>query len=134
MAEHGGEYLCVDGHIAIDQSPYIKAIVNGSKQVSRDPLEAAEAVLDPEGNRAYEREARKGQWEDFDMCICKAHKGTRWLPVARFGIDSSTATGRNHWCLTCRADAEHERRMKEADRRGLRLRDKPGRPPKWGRA
>lgn len=127
---HGGDFLSIDGHVAVDQQPYIKAIVNGSKQISRDLLEDAESILDPDGNRQYHREAQKGEWEEFDMCACKTHQGQRWLPLERFGIESRNPTGRKRWCFKCRNDAEHERRMKEAERRGLRLRDKPGRPPK----
>lgn len=128
-----GEYISIDGHIAVDQQPFVKAVVNGSKQVFRDPRDGAEAVLDPHGDKAYAREARKGQWEDFEYCVCRNHVGERWLPAVRFGIDASTASGRNHWCLKCRQDAEHERRMKDAERRGLKLREKAGRPPKWKR-
>lgn len=128
--EHGGEYICIDGHVAVDQQPFVKAIVNGSKQIVRDLLEGAEAILDPAGNGAYFREAQTGTWEDFDMCACKTHKGQRWMPLERFGVDKRNPEGRKRWCTTCRNDAEHQRRMREAERRGVRLRDRPGRPPK----
>lgn len=125
-----GEYISVDGHISVDQQPYIKAIVKGSKQVMRDPRDGAEAILDPTGDREYARDARKGQWEDFCYCSSPTHEGERWLPSTQFTTDPNTESKFDRQCRKCRADAAYERRLKDAERRGIRLRDKPGRPPK----
>lgn len=126
---HGGDFICVDGHVSVNQDPFIKAIVRGSKHISRDPLDHAESVLDVEGDSAFHREAQKGEWEDFLMCSSPKHKGAKWLPFTQFSTDNSTPTQRNRYCRVCRADAEYERRLKEAARRGVNLRDRPGRPP-----
>lgn len=125
-----GEYISVDGHVAVDQQPFVKAIVNGSKQVFRDPREGAEAILDPNGDKAYAREMAKGGGEAFEYCACSTHKGARWLPVTQFSLHSGIPSGRQRWCRVCRSDAEHERRVKEAARRGICLQDRPGRPKK----
>lgn len=126
--EHGGEFYSVDGHVAVDQQPYVKAVVNGSKQISRDPLDGAESVLDPNGDRAFASEVRCGKNEEFLMCGSPTHRGERWLPFTQFSIDKSTPRGRNRYCLKCRSDAEYLRRLRQAERRGIKLRDKPGRP------
>lgn len=128
--EHSGEFVCVDGHVTVNQQPYIKAVVIGSKHITRDFSEDAESVLDPDGERQYQREAQKGAWEEFLMCSSPTHKGERWLPFTQFSVDKSTPTKRNRYCLKCRADAQYERRVREAERRGVQLRGKPGRPPK----
>lgn len=127
--EHSGEFLCVDGHVSVDQQPFIKAIVNGSKQISRDLLEDAESVLDPEGDKAFAREAAKGR-RDLCMCSCPTHRGSPWLPYTMFSTDPNTPTEHDRYCLACRKDAAYKRRLREAERRGVRLRDKPGQPPK----
>lgn len=116
MAEHGGEFLCVDGHVAVDQAPFVKAIVNGSKQFSRDLNENAESVLDPEGDKAYADEiAKHGRVDETRMCASPLHKGERWLPVGRF-------TGKDRYCLACRGELEHLRRTRSAEQQGRKLR------------
>lgn len=127
--EEGVEFISVEGHVSVDQRPFVNAVVVGSKQVF-DVLKDADSILDPAGDEEYAREASKGQWEDFDYCACPTHEGGRWLPVTQFSFDKSTPHKRKRWCRKCRADAEHERRIREAERRGVLLRDKAGRPPK----
>lgn len=128
--EHGGEYLCVDGHVAVDQSPYIKAIVNGSKQVSRDPLEGAESVLDPDGDMAYRIEIARRGYSQTKMCSNPSHLGERWLPVGEFSTDSDTGDKRDCWCHKCRKEAAFRRRVREAEQEGRKLRGHAGRPRK----
>lgn len=128
MAEHGGEFLCIDGHVAVDQQPFVKAIVNGSKQFSRDLNVNSESVLDPEGDREYWLEIHKHHLEEFKMCSNPKHLGNSWLPKTEFSTDGDTADKRDCWCLKCRKDAAFLRRVKEAERQGRKLRETAGRP------
>lgn len=127
--DEGVDFISVEGHVTVDQRPYINAVVIGSKQVF-DLARDAESILDPDGDREYAREASKGAWEELDYCACATHKGERWLPVAQFAAHSGIPSGHKRWCRTCCGDAEHERRVREAERRGIPLRPTAGRPPK----
>ena len=104
--EHGGDFICIDGHVSVDQQPFVKAIVNGSKQIRQDLLADSESVLDPDGDKAYEEEIRKhGQTEAMRMCSSPLHRGNPWLPEARF-------SGKDRYCLACRGEMEHLRRTR----------------------
>ena len=123
--EHGGEYICVDGHVTVDQHPFVRAVVIGSKHISRDPLDSAlaEEVLDPRGDKAYRIEILRGGLSGIQMCSNPHHLGDRWR-------DKSEFSPNHYWCKKCERDATFDRRVREAERQGRALREHPGRPRK----
>lgn len=128
--EHGGGFICVGGHVSVDQQPFVKAIVSGSKQVSQDLSIGADAVLDPDGDLAYSTEIQRGGLRNIKMCSNSDHLGDGWLSRSEFTTDKDTADGLDCWCKTCRRNAAFLRRVREAEAEGRKLREKPGRPAK----
>jgi len=120
--EHGGEFICVGGHVSVDQQPFMKAIVTGSKQVNQDLMTGAEAVLDPEGDLAYSVEIQRGGLRNIKMCSNPDHLGDAWLSRSEFSTDSDTADKLDCWCRTCRRNAAFLRRVKAAEAEGRELR------------
>lgn len=122
--EHSGEFVCVDGHVTVDQHPYVKAVVIGSKHISRDLSESKEAqeLHDPNGDIAYTNEVRRGGLRNIKMCSNPHHLGDAWLHVSEFSTDSDTADKLDCWCRRCRKDAAFNRRAREAEKQGRKLR------------
>lgn len=123
--EHGGEFICVDGHVTVDQQPFVKAVVIGSKHVSRDLSESREAeeMRDPKGDLAYRIEVQRGGLSGIQMCSNPKHLGDAWRHVSEFSPN-------HYWCKRCESDATFMRRVREAELEGRALRERAGRPRK----
>lgn len=130
--EHSGEFICVDGHVTVDQHPFVKAVVIGSKHITRDLSESREAeeLHDPHGDRALTIEIRRGGMRNIKMCSNPRHLGDAWLHVSEFSTDGDAPDKRDYWCKKCRSDAAFLRRAREAEAQGRSLREKAGRPRK----
>lgn len=83
--------------------------INGCSEVNRDPLlsHEAEAILDPDGDKALARELRYGKPVVMRRCGCRLHRGRKDIPAAEF------ADG-DDYCRPCRHALDYKARHGDA--------------------